>query len=481
MADPAATAPAIDVRAVLRQVADAAGDWFDALPDRPVRPAVTPAGMRIPDALPDGPSAVEDVVADLVRDAAPGLIAMGSPRFFGFVIGGAHPAGLAGDWLTSTWDQNAPLAGPSPAVAAIESVAGAWVLDLLGLPADASFAFVTGCQMAHVTALAAARHRVLADAGHDVERDGLAGAPPIRVLAGEERHVTLDRALRFLGLGTASLVPVAVDEAGAMRAGALRDALRAGDGRPTIVAAQAGNVNTGAIDPLPEICAVAREAGVWVHVDGAFGLWAAASPARRDLVRGADLADSWTTDAHKWLNVPYDCGIAVVRDTAAHRAAMAASAAYLVQDPDGPREALDWTPEFSRRARGVAVYATLRALGRAGVAELVDRLCACAERFAARLAATDGFEVLAQGLNQVLVRAGDDAATAATLAAAQADGTCWPSGTTWRGRTCIRLSVCNWQTTAEDVDRSIDALVRAATEVRGGASHDGFGARLADG
>jgi len=227
-------------------------------------------------------------------------------------------------------------------------------------------------------------------------------------------------------------------------------------------------VNTGAIDPLAEICAAAREAGAWVHVDGAFGLWAAASPARRALVRGAELADSWTTDAHKWLNVPYDCGIAVVRDTAAHRAAMAASAAYLVQDPDGPREALDWTPEFSRRARGVAVYATLRALGRSGVAELVDRLCACAERFAARLAATDGFEVLAQGLNQVLVRAGDDAATAATLAAAQADGTCWPSGTTWRGRTCIRLSVCNWQTTAEDVDRSVAALVRAAADARGG-------------
>ncbi len=396
---------------------------------------------------------------------------MGSPRFFGFVIGGAHPAGLAGDWLTSTWDQNAALAAPSPAVAAIESVAGAWVLDLLGLPADASFAFVTGCQMAHVTALAAARHRVLADAGHDVERDGLAGAPPIRVLAGEERHVTLDRALRFLGLGTASLVPVAVDEAGAMRAGALRDALRPGDGRPTIVAAQAGNVNTGAIDPLSEICAAAREAGAWVHVDGAFGLWAAASPARRALVRGAELADSWTTDAHKWLNVPYDCGIAVVRDTAAHRAAMAASAAYLVQDPDGPREALDWTPEFSRRARGVAGVrdaARPRALRRRRARRPPVRV-----RRALRGAPRRDRRLRGPGAGpQPGARPGRATTRrpAATLAAAQADGTCWPSGTTWRGQTCIRLSVCNWQTTAEDVDRSVAALVRAAAEARGGAA-----------
>jgi len=224
-------------------------------------------------------------------------------------------------------------------------------------------------------------------------------------------------------------------------------------------------VNTGAIDPLADVCAAAREAGAWVHVDGAFGLWAAASPSRRTLVRGAELADSWTTDAHKWLNVPYDCGIAVVRDAEAHRAATSTAAAYLVQDPGGPREPLDWSPEFSRRARGVAVYATLRALGRDGVAELVDRLCACAEQFAARLAATDGFEVVAQGLNQTLVRVGDDdAVTAATLAAVQADGTCWPSGTAWRGRGCIRLSVCNWQTTALDVDRSVDALARAARD-----------------
>ncbi len=451
----------MDVRPLLQQVAEEAGDWFEALPERPVH--VETATPVITDVLGDDPVPPEIVIADLAREVPPGLLATGSPRFFGFVIGGAHPAGVAADWLATAWDQNAGLAGPTPSVTEIESVAGAWLLDVLGLPAGASFAFVTGCQMAHVTALAAARHRVLADAGHDVELHGLAGSPPIRVLVGEERHVTVDRALRFLGIGASAIEAVAADEHGAMRADALNDALAAGRGRPTIVVAQAGNVNTGAIDPLGAICDAAREAGAWVHVDGAFGLWAAASPARRALVSGAERADSWATDAHKWLNVPYDSGLAFVRDTEAHRAAMAVTAAYLVHDPDGPREPMDWTPEFSRRARGLAVYATLRALGRDGVAELVDRLCECADRFADRLAANDDFEVLTHALNQVLVRVGgDDAATRATLAAVQADGTCWPSGTTWRGMSCIRISVSNWQTTFEDVDRSVDALVRAA-------------------
>src|SRR5690349_3275428 len=269
---------AADVRALLHRVADEAGDWFAALPDRPVGPERGQEDLAIAATLPEHPTAAHDVIADLVAEASPGLPAMGSPRYFGFVVGGAQPAGVAADWLVSAWDQNTGLVALTPGLTAVEAIAGRWILDVLRLPADASFAFVTGCQMAHVTALAAARHRVLSDAGHDVERDGLAGAPPIRVIAGEERHVTLDRALRFLGLGTASLVPVAVDEAGAMRAGALRDALRAGGGGPTVVAAQAGNVNTGAIDPLAEVCAAAREAGAWVHVDGAFGLWAAASP-----------------------------------------------------------------------------------------------------------------------------------------------------------------------------------------------------------
>jgi glutamate/tyrosine decarboxylase-like PLP-dependent enzyme len=452
----------VDTRRLLHDVADRSADWLDELPHRAVRADRTPAEMTVTDVLGNEPIPAEQVIAQLAAEAAPGLTAMGSPRFFGFVIGGAHPAGLAADWLTAAWDQNAGLAAPTPAVSAFEDVAGRWLADLLGLPATASFALVTGCQMAHVTALAAARHRVLADAGHDVERDGLFGAPAIRVLGGEERHVTVDRALRLLGLGSGSFVPVAVDERGAMRADALVAELAADPGRkrPTIVVAQVGNVNTGASDPMDDVCDAAGDAGAWVHVDGAFGLWAAASPARRHVVRGVERADSWATDAHKWLNVPYDCGIAFVRDRDAHRAALAVVAAYLVQDAGGPREPIDWTPEFSRRARGVAVYATLRALGRDGVAELVDRLCACAERFATKLGAA-GFHVLGQGLNQVLVAAGDDAATDAVLVAVQAEGTCWPSPTTWRDRRCIRISVCNWQTTSEDVDRSVAAIVAA--------------------
>jgi glutamate/tyrosine decarboxylase-like PLP-dependent enzyme len=450
----------VETRVLLHEVADRAADWLDAVGDRPVGPAATPAELRVTETLGDDPVHVDEVVAALVREAAPGLTAINSPRYFGFVMGGAHPAGIAADWLATAWDQNAGLASPTPAAAAFEEVAGRWLAELLGLPATASFALVTGCQMAHVTALAAARHRVLAGAGHDVERDGVAGAPCIRVLAGEERHVTVDRALRLLGLGTAAVEPVAADGRGAMRAGALADALATGDGRPTIVIAQVGNVNGGATDPMEDVCVAARAAGAWVHVDGAFGLWAAASPSRRHLLRGVELADSWATDAHKWLNVPYDCGIAFVRDREAHRAAISVTAAYLVQGTGGPRDPMDWTPEFSRRARGLAVYATLRALGRQGVAELVDRLCACAERFAQRLGDV-GFEVLQQELNQVLVACEDDEATDATLAAVQADGTCYPSGTTWRGRRCIRISVCNWQTTTEDVDRSIEAMAAA--------------------
>ncbi len=450
----------METRGLLHDVADHAADWLGALDDRPVAPEVTAAQLRITDTLTDGPIPVETVIDDLVKEATPGLTAMNSPRFFGFVIGGTHPAGLAADWLVTTWDQNSALTGPTPATTAFEAVAGRWLAELLHLPETASFALVTGCQMAHVTALAAARHRVLADRGHDVERDGLVGAPRIRVLASEERHITIDRALRLLGLGTGAIEPIPTDEHGAMRADRLAEALAARDERPVIVLAQVGNVNGGSIDPIEPICEAAHAANAWVHVDGAFGLWAAASPRQRHKVAGVERADSWATDGHKWLNVPFDCGIAFVRDQEAHRAAVAAVAAYIVQDAAGPREPLDWTPEFSRRARGVAVYATLRALGRDGVAELVDRLCACAERFAERLEAA-GFEVLEQELNQVLFACADDATTDATVAAAHADGTCYPSGTSWRGRRGIRLSVCNWQTTAEDVDRSVDAIIAA--------------------
>jgi glutamate/tyrosine decarboxylase-like PLP-dependent enzyme len=450
----------METRSLLHDVADRAADWLDAVAERPVRPARTPAELRVTGTLTDAPVPVEQVIAELAAEAEPGLTAINSPRFFAYVMGGAHPAGIAADWLATAWDQNTGLADPTPATAAFEEIAGRWLAQLLGLPEHASFALVTGCQMAHVTGLAAARHRVLATAGHDVERDGLTGAPRVRVLAGEERHVTVDRALRVLGLGTAAIESVPTNERGAMRPDLLATALGS-TGGPAIVIAQVGNVNGGGIDPVRDVCAAARRAGAWVHVDGAFGLWAAASPTRRHLVQGVELADSWATDAHKWLNVPFDCGIAFVRDREAHRAAMSVTAAYLVQDAEGPREPMDWTIEFSRRARGLAVYATLRALGRDGVAELVDRLCACAERFAAGLAER-GFEILAQDLNQVVVARGGDDETLATLAAVQADGTCYPSGTTWRGRRGIRLSVCNWQTTFDDIDRSVAAMAAAA-------------------
>ena len=444
-------------RDLLDAAARHAADYLESLPERhvgaPRGVAETQAALQA--TLPDDPVDPRRVLDELVAEADPGITAMGSPRYFGFVIGGAYPAAIAADWMASAWDQNSGLAGPTPSVAAIEEITGAWLLDLLGLPEDASFALVTGCQMAHVTALAAARHRLLAGAGWDVEADGLIGAPPLRALIGEERHVTVDRALRLLGLGSACIEPVAVDDCGAMRADALAEALAAGGDGPTLVCAQAGNVNTGAVDPLDAVCDAAHEAGAWVHVDGAFGLWANASPGRRELLAGCERADSWATDGHKWLNVPYDCGIAVVADREAHRGSMSVQASYL-QQGEPLREPMDWTPEFSRRARSLPVYAVLRSLGRSGVAELVDRLCACAERFAERFRERPGVEVLAQGLNQVLVRPDGD--VDAIVRAIQDEGTCWVSATTWRGARCIRISVCNWRTTFEDVDLSVAAM-----------------------
>jgi glutamate/tyrosine decarboxylase-like PLP-dependent enzyme len=450
------------MRDLLSAAAEHAADYIESLPERPVGARLDPSEAReaIDGELPAHPLEAREVLDELVAAADPGITAMGSPRYFGFVIGGALPAAIAADWMASAWDQNAGLASPTPAVAAIEEVTGAWLIDLLGLPPGCSFALVTGAQMANATALAAARHRVLADVDWDVETGGLAGAPRIRVLAGSERHITIDRALRLLGLGIDCIEPVAVDDRGAMRSEALADALAAGSG-PTIVCTQAGNVNTGAVDPLDEICDLASDAGAWVHVDGAFGLWANASERHRELLRGCERAHSWATDGHKWLNVPYDCGMAFVADSEAHRAAMTAQASYL-QQGEPVREPVDWNPEFSRRARSLPVYAALRSLGRSGVTELVDRLCACAEEFADQLGAQPGVEILAHGLNQVLVGFGDDAeVTDRVVAEIQRDGTCWTSATTWRGRRCMRISVCNWQTTRADVERSVQAIVGA--------------------
>jgi glutamate/tyrosine decarboxylase-like PLP-dependent enzyme len=459
------------MRDLLRAAADHAADHLDGQGERPIRPDASAAEMlrALDGPLPDGPADPRAVLDDLARDAAPGLMDFGAARFYGWVCGGALPAALAADWMVTAWDQNAGGASIAPAAAALEQIAGQWVVDLLGLPEQTSFGFVTGCQVAHVTALAAARHAVLARAGWDAGADGLFGAPRIRVIAGEERHVTVERALRLLGIGSAGIEPVAADATGAMRPDALAEALRDVDG-PAIVLAQVGNVNTGAIDPMAEVCELAHAAGAWVHVDGAFGLWAAASPSRRGLVAGAERADSWATDAHKWLNVPYDCGIALVADPAAHQAAMTATAAYILDAAggEGARDPLDYNPEFSRRARGVPVYAALRSLGRSGVAELVDRLCDCATRFAERLGAEPGVEVLAHELNQVLVRfGGDDATTEAVLDATQEDGTCFMSGTVWRGLHAMRISVSNWQTTFDDVDRSVEAVL-AAVPARSG-------------
>jgi glutamate/tyrosine decarboxylase-like PLP-dependent enzyme len=448
---------------------DSALAYLSGLPDRPVGSRASRAEMlaSLGGPLPERPSDPGEVIARLAAAAEPGLVATPSGRFFGFVIGGATPAALAADWLTATWDQNAGLHILGPAAAVVEEVAGGWMAGLLGLPAGVSVGFVTGVQMANFTALAAARHEMLRRAGWNVEVDGLAGAPRLRVLAGGQRHDTIDRALRFLGLGTAAVTPVDVDDQGRMRADALADALRGTTG-PVIVCAQAGGVNSGAVDPIADICRLARRAGAWVHVDGAFGLWAAASPGLRPLVAGIELADSWATDAHKWLNVPFDVGVVFCAHPRAHRAAMGVRASYLIHGTGGQRDPLDYNPEFSRRARAFPVYAALRALGRDGVAELVERCCALARRFADRLAASGRVEVLNDVvLNQVLIafRGADgdhDGLTRAVVEAVQRDGTCWMSGTTWRGRAAMRVSVSNWSTDEADVDRSVAAILRCA-------------------
>ena len=449
---------------LLRLTSEYAAQFLGTLDERPVRAAATVEELRETLALPlqDEPLDPEQVIAELIAAAEPGVVAEPSGRFFGFVIGGTLPAALAADWLTSTWDQNAGLVAAGPSAAVVEEAACAWLRDLLGLPARASAGFVTGCQMAHVTALAAARHQVLARAGWDVNRRGLAGSPPVRVIVGGERHVTVDRALRLLGVGADQLEVVPADGQGRLRPELLPADLDRG---PTIVCAQAGNVNSGAFDPIAEIADAAAAADAWLHVDGAFGLWAAASPRFRHLVAGAERADSWATDAHKWLNVPYDSGIAFCAHPDAHRAAMAVQASYLEQaDPNAARDQLDWTPEFSRRARGFAIYAALRSLGRSGVTLIVERCCDHARAFGELLGAVAGVEILNDVvLNQVLVRFGDDdAATQEVVRRVQEDGTAWLSGTVWQGRAAMRISVSNWRTSADDVERSTAAILEAA-------------------
>jgi glutamate/tyrosine decarboxylase-like PLP-dependent enzyme len=462
-------------RTTLRDAADAAIGHLERLDERPVGARVGHEAMRarVLAPLPATGTPAPKVVAELQSLVEGGLTQVNSPRFFGWVMGGSTPAGLAADWLAAVWEQNTALGEVTPATVALEEVAADWCRALLELPSSTSLGFVTGGQMANWVGLAAARDGVLDAVGWDVEAHGLQGAPPVHVVAGAEWHTTVPRALRFLGLGAETATLVDVDDQGRMQPEALDAALDRLDG-PVVVVAAAGNVNSGAFDPLDELVDVAdghravAPGRVWVHVDGAFGLWAAASPRHRHLVRGHDRCDSWATDAHKWLNVPYDCGIAAVRHPEVHRRAMGTRADYIPVGGGGLRQPLDLTPEFSRRARALPVWATIRELGAAGVTAMVDRCCDLARRFADQLGAAPGVEVRNEVvLNQVVVRFADpdglddDAHTRRVAERLWTDGTCLATPTTWRGQAGLRISVCNWRTTAADVDRSVAAMLRA--------------------
>ena len=455
-------------RAALQRVLAEADAFLTGLPERLVRAQAdvdqVASALRRP--LPEHGLDPLAVVDELISGAEAGLVAMPSPRFFGWVIGGVLPAALAADWLTSTWDQNAGLLASSPAAAAAERVAAEWVLDLLGLPGSAAVGFVTGAMMANFTGLAAARHAVLARAGWDVEADGLVGAPPVTVVVGEERHESVDLALRFLGLGPARSEVVEVDAEGRVSLDALAAVLGRASG-PLVVCLQAGNVHSGAFDPLGEAVDLAHAHGGWAHIDGAFGLWAGASETYRPLVAGMGRADSWTTDAHKTLNVPYDSGLAIVVDASALHAAMGMHAAYLIQDerPDP----FSTVPEFSRRARGFTVWAALRSLGRSGVAEMVERFCALARRFADGLGRIEGVRVVNEVVfTQVCVSFGDDDLTREVAARLLREGTAWMTPSTWHGVAVLRVSVSNWRTSEADVDATLAAVRRVLAEVTAG-------------
>jgi len=461
--------------AAMARAAELAREYVATLPGRPVH-ATTPLATlreRFGGPLPDEGEEPVAVIEALAANAEGGLIASAGPRYFGFVIGGGLPAAVGADFLTTAWDQNAGLYAIGPAAAVAEEAAGAWLADLFGLPATVSVGFTTGATMASFTGLAAGRHALLRRAGWDVERQGLFGAPEVPVIVSDESHVTIFAALQMLGLGRERVTRIPTDEQGRMRPDALAAALGDMD-RPALVSAQAGNVNTGAFDPLPPIVDAVRANGGWLHVDGAFGLWAAADPARRHLVEGVSLADSWTTDAHKWLNVPYDSGLSFVADAAAHQAAMTLGAAYYVETSGAERDPYNWVAESSRRARGFTVWAALRSLGRNGVTELISRTSDHARRFAAGLDGVGGARVLNDVvLNQVLVRfedpSGDpargDARTDAVVAAIQADGTLWLGGTRWHDLRAMRISVSGWPTTEADVDASLAVIRRLAEAI----------------
>lgn len=449
-------------RDALDRAAHHALQFLESLETRPVATTATLDELRarLARPLPEAGTPAAQVVDELACDALPGILGVQTGRNFAWVIGGGTPAAMGADWLTTVWDQNAGIHACAPAACVVEEIAADWLKVLFDLPAEAGVAFTTGAQMAHATCLAAARHAVLRDRGWDVEAKGLCGAPRIRILANAERHGSVDRAVRLLGLGTDSIVSLELDSDGRVSRQGLARALAEDDG-PAIVVLQAGDLNRAAFDAFAELAPLARAAGAWLHVDGAFGLWAKVAPGGRALADGIELCDSWTTDAHKYLNVPYDSGLAFVRDAAAHRSAMTLSTSYLPAAEAG-RDPIDWNPEFSRRARGFTVYAALRELGREGLAELVERTCRQALALTEGIGALPGAEVVARtGLNQGLVRFGDDARTDAVIEAINATGEAYFGGVTWRGRRCMRISVANWRTTEADVARAIAAAKTA--------------------
>jgi len=445
-------------RALLEDAARRGITYRESCAERSVAPAPEAFAdvSRFIEPLPESGIADEEILAFLDEIGSPASMAMAGPRFFGFVIGGSLPITVATNWLATAWDQNAVMHEVTPATATLEQLALDWMVDLLGLPAETGGGFVTGATVANFTALAAARHRVFADAGWNVEAEGLIGAPDVTLIVSDEAHPTLFKSLGMLGLGRDRVIRIPTDQQGRMITAELPSIKG-----PTIVCTQAGNINTGAFDPIAEVCAVVKPDGAWVHVDGAFGLWAAASEPHRSLTDGIQHADSWATDAHKWLNVPYDSGVAFVRHATDLAAAMAITAEYLITDTEY-RNPSDYTPELSRRARGVDVWAALRSLGRSGVGELVGGCCRHARRFAEGFADA-GFEILNEVvLNQVLVSFGDDATTRAIIDAIQRDGTCWCGATVWQGRTAMRISVSSWATTDEDVEKSLSAMIPIA-------------------
>jgi len=455
---------------LLSRTAALAQEFLASLRERPVGATATREALaaRLGGALPARGQAPLEVVEGLAAAAQDGgLVGSAGPRYFGFVIGGSVPAALAADWLTSVWDQNVGLYLGTPSAAVVEEVVADWLVELFGLPTGTTVGFVSGATMANFTAMAAARHAVLRSAGWDVEEQGLQGAPQVRVIAGADGHVSLFNALRFVGLGRGRVERIPTDDEGRMDGAALAEALRGRDD-PTIVCAQAGEVNSGAFDPLERIVPIVREhPNAWLHVDGAFGLWAGASPRLRHLVRGIEGADSWGTDAHKWLNVPYDAGLVFVRDAAAHRAAMGIAAAYLPPAPGQERDPFDYVPEMSRRARGFPIYAAIRSLGATGIADMVERCCDIAARMARQLANHPEVRIVNEVvLNQVLVAVGDGATTAAVVDRIQTDGVLWLGATTFHGTPALRISVSGWNTTEVDADRSVAAILAAVEAVR---------------